>query len=180
MQTYSRPPALATMACHCAGNCFSSQVPAAQAVRPISLPAAAWCSCTTSRQRRASPPPAGGCTCSRATSSRTTRCTSIGRQAAARPAPKADCWTLVSAPPACAPALSAPMPWQAVPRLNGCCWVSPAHHRRLSCYLFGRERRVADIPTDHPSCSKQHAVLQFRCATCWARRASQQRSKLRG
>ncbi|KAL1061082.1 hypothetical protein V6Z11_1Z045800 [Gossypium hirsutum] len=27
---------------------------------------------------------------------------------------------------------------------------------------FGRERRVADVPTDHPSCSKQHAVIQFR------------------
>ena len=26
----------------------------------------------------------------------------------------------------------------------------------------GRERRVADIPLDHPSCSSQHAVLQFR------------------
>lgn len=36
----------------------------------------------------------------------------------------------------------------------------PIH--RQSFYLFGRERRVADIPTDHPSCSKQHAVLQFR------------------
>ena len=24
---------------------------------------------------------------------------------------------------------------------------------------------MADIPTDHPSCSKQHAVLQFRWAT---------------
>lgn len=35
---------------------------------------------------------------------------------------------------------------------------------RSSCYLFGRERRVADVPTDHPSCSKQHAVLQFRWA----------------
>nr|CAD1837480.1 unnamed protein product [Ananas comosus var. bracteatus] len=32
----------------------------------------------------------------------------------------------------------------------------------MSCYLFGRERRIADIPTDHPSCSKQHAVLQYR------------------
>lgn len=37
----------------------------------------------------------------------------------------------------------------------------PIH--RQSVYLFGRERRVADIPTDHPSCSKQHSVLQFRC-----------------
>lgn len=34
---------------------------------------------------------------------------------------------------------------------------------RMSSYLFGRERRVVDVPTDHPSCSKQHAVLQFRC-----------------
>ncbi len=28
-------------------------------------------------------------------------------------------------------------------------------------YLLGRERRAASIPTDHPSCSKQHAVLQW-------------------
>ncbi|CAI9099729.1 OLC1v1036591C1 [Oldenlandia corymbosa var. corymbosa] len=38
----------------------------------------------------------------------------------------------------------------------------PLYLNRGSCYLFGRERRVADIPTDHPSCSKQHAVIQFR------------------
>ncbi len=31
-----------------------------------------------------------------------------------------------------------------------------------SCWLFGRERTVVDFPTEHPSCSKQHAVLQFR------------------
>jgi len=31
-----------------------------------------------------------------------------------------------------------------------------------SCYLIGRERRVVDLPTDHPSCSGQHAVLQHR------------------
>ena len=31
-----------------------------------------------------------------------------------------------------------------------------------SAYLFGRDRRVCDIPIDHPSCSKQHAALQFR------------------
>jgi hypothetical protein len=35
----------------------------------------------------------------------------------------------------------------------------------MTCYLFGRERKVADVPTDHPSCSKQHAVLQYRYAT---------------
>lgn len=33
---------------------------------------------------------------------------------------------------------------------------------RQSAYLFGRDRKVADIPTEHPSCSKQHAVLQYR------------------
>jgi hypothetical protein len=29
-------------------------------------------------------------------------------------------------------------------------------------FMFGRERRLVDVPTDHPSCSKQHAVLQYR------------------
>ncbi|XP_028675639.1 smad nuclear-interacting protein 1 [Erpetoichthys calabaricus] len=33
---------------------------------------------------------------------------------------------------------------------------------RQSAYLFGRQRRIADIPIDHPSCSKQHAVFQYR------------------
>ena len=27
---------------------------------------------------------------------------------------------------------------------------------------MGRESAVVDIPTEHPSCSKQHAVFQFR------------------
>ncbi|KAI8346024.1 SMAD/FHA domain-containing protein [Mortierella sp. GBAus27b] len=36
------------------------------------------------------------------------------------------------------------------------------HIHRQSAFLFGRDRNVVDIPTDHPSCSKQHAVLQFR------------------
>ncbi|CAG8239573.1 unnamed protein product [Penicillium olsonii] len=31
-----------------------------------------------------------------------------------------------------------------------------------SCWLFGREQMVVDFPIEHPSCSKQHAVLQFR------------------
>lgn len=39
---------------------------------------------------------------------------------------------------------------------------TPIEIYRQSCYLFGRERRVVDVPTDHPSCSKQHAVIQFR------------------
>ncbi|EJK44443.1 hypothetical protein THAOC_37015, partial [Thalassiosira oceanica] len=40
----------------------------------------------------------------------------------------------------------------------------PAEARvpNTSAYLFGRERKVADIPVDHPSLSKQHAVLQYR------------------
>ncbi|KAK8638337.1 hypothetical protein V6N13_136770 [Hibiscus sabdariffa] len=38
----------------------------------------------------------------------------------------------------------------------------PLYIHRQSCYLFGRERRVVDVPTDHSSCSKQHAVIQFR------------------
>ncbi|XP_069478749.1 smad nuclear-interacting protein 1 [Ambystoma mexicanum] len=33
---------------------------------------------------------------------------------------------------------------------------------RQSAYLLGRHRKIADIPIDHPSCSKQHAVLQYR------------------
>ncbi|GIY50598.1 smad nuclear-interacting protein 1 [Caerostris extrusa] len=36
----------------------------------------------------------------------------------------------------------------------------PIH--RQSAYLLGRTRSIADIPIDHPSCSKQHAVIQFR------------------
>ncbi|XP_069101433.1 smad nuclear-interacting protein 1-like isoform X2 [Argopecten irradians] len=36
------------------------------------------------------------------------------------------------------------------------------HIHRMSAYLMGRDRLVVDIPTDHPSCSKQHAVLQYR------------------
>jgi len=33
---------------------------------------------------------------------------------------------------------------------------------RQSAYLLGRDRKVADVPLDHPSCSKQHSALQFR------------------
>ncbi|KAG0145709.1 hypothetical protein CROQUDRAFT_658373 [Cronartium quercuum f. sp. fusiforme G11] len=36
------------------------------------------------------------------------------------------------------------------------------HVHRQSAYLFGRDRLVVDVPIDHPSSSKQHAVLQFR------------------
>ena len=34
--------------------------------------------------------------------------------------------------------------------------------RTRTCWLIGRELAVADIPVEHPSCSKQHAVIQFR------------------
>jgi len=40
--------------------------------------------------------------------------------------------------------------------------IDTYHISRQSSYLFGREHKVADIPVDHPSLSKQHAVLQFR------------------
>jgi len=33
---------------------------------------------------------------------------------------------------------------------------------RQSCFLIGRDRKVSDLPVDHPSCSKQHAALQYR------------------
>jgi len=33
---------------------------------------------------------------------------------------------------------------------------------RQSAFLIGRDRLIADISVDHPSCSKQHAVLQYR------------------
>ena len=36
------------------------------------------------------------------------------------------------------------------------------HVSRQSAYLLGRDRKIADMPIDHPSCSKQHAVLQYR------------------
>lgn len=38
----------------------------------------------------------------------------------------------------------------------------PLHIHRLSAYLVGRERKIADIAVDHPSCSSQHAVIQYR------------------
>lgn len=40
------------------------------------------------------------------------------------------------------------------------------HLHRCSCYIFGKDRSLNKfpgfIPTDHPSCSRQHAVIQFR------------------
>ncbi|XP_037941717.1 smad nuclear-interacting protein 1-like [Teleopsis dalmanni] len=36
------------------------------------------------------------------------------------------------------------------------------HIHRQSCFLVGRDRNVGDLILDHPSCSKQHAALQYR------------------
>jgi smad nuclear-interacting protein 1 len=33
---------------------------------------------------------------------------------------------------------------------------------RQEWYLFGKDRDIAHVPTDHPSCSRQHAVVQYR------------------
>ncbi|KAG5720499.1 Smad nuclear-interacting protein 1 [Termitomyces sp. T112] len=40
--------------------------------------------------------------------------------------------------------------------------VELLHINRQSAYLIGRDQFVADIALDHPSCSKQHAVIQYR------------------
>jgi smad nuclear-interacting protein 1 len=40
--------------------------------------------------------------------------------------------------------------------------LDTVHLGERSSWLFGRERQVVDFPVDHPSCSKQHAVIQFR------------------
>ena len=53
--------------------------------------------------------------------------------------------------------------WRLYTFKNGEPLGDPLQVHRQSAYLFGREAKVADVRTDHPSCSKQHAVLQFRC-----------------
>jgi len=40
--------------------------------------------------------------------------------------------------------------------------LDPIPIYRQSAYMLGRDRTIADIPLDHPSVSKQHAVIQFR------------------
>ncbi|KAI0771261.1 SMAD/FHA domain-containing protein [Trametes elegans] len=40
--------------------------------------------------------------------------------------------------------------------------VDLLHIHRQSAYLVGRDRAVVDIAVEHPSCSKQHAVIQYR------------------
>lgn len=36
------------------------------------------------------------------------------------------------------------------------------HIHRQSAFLIGKLRGIVDIPVDHPSCSRQHAVIQYR------------------
>ena len=52
--------------------------------------------------------------------------------------------------------------WRLYVFKNGELQGDPIKIHQRSYYLLGRERKVVDIPTDHPSCSKQHAVIQFR------------------
>ncbi|CAE6432511.1 unnamed protein product [Rhizoctonia solani] len=40
--------------------------------------------------------------------------------------------------------------------------VDLLHLHRQSAYLIGRDAKICDILVEHPSCSKQHAVIQFR------------------
>ncbi|NXB18338.1 SNIP1 protein, partial [Rhagologus leucostigma] len=51
--------------------------------------------------------------------------------------------------------------WRLYPFKNDA-FLPVLHIHRQSAYLLGRHRRIADIPIDHPSCSKQHAVFQYR------------------
>ncbi|KAF2768566.1 SMAD/FHA domain-containing protein [Teratosphaeria nubilosa] len=39
------------------------------------------------------------------------------------------------------------------------------HLHERSCWLFGRDKNVTDVLLEHPSISKQHAVIQFRHIT---------------
>lgn len=56
--------------------------------------------------------------------------------------------------------------------VSRCCipptlWTSEVLHiHRQSAYLIGRDRLVADIPIEHPSCSKQHAAIQCKAIVC--------------
>lgn len=51
--------------------------------------------------------------------------------------------------------------WRLYPFKNGES-LEPYYLHRQPYYLFGRDRDIADIPLDHPSCSKQHAVIVYR------------------
>lgn len=40
--------------------------------------------------------------------------------------------------------------------------LSVIYIHRQSCFLIGRDKKICEIAVDHPSCSKQHAALQYR------------------
>ncbi|KAF8423907.1 Smad nuclear-interacting protein 1 [Tirmania nivea] len=52
--------------------------------------------------------------------------------------------------------------WRLFTFKNGEIVGTPLDLNTQPAWLIGRDRLVADIPVDHPSCSKQHAVIQFR------------------
>ena len=51
--------------------------------------------------------------------------------------------------------------WRLYVFKNDTC-LATLHLHRQSAFLVGREKSIADIYVEHPSCSKQHAVLQFK------------------
>lgn len=52
--------------------------------------------------------------------------------------------------------------WRLYVLRNGEPCQSPIALHEQSYFLFGRDRQVVDVPTDHLSCSKQHSVICFR------------------
>ena len=40
--------------------------------------------------------------------------------------------------------------------------LDPLHINRQSSYLVGKDKRIAHILVNHPSCSRQHSVIQYR------------------
>lgn len=41
-------------------------------------------------------------------------------------------------------------------------YLDVLHINKKSCYLIGKDERIAQIAVNHSSCSRQHAVIQFR------------------
>ena len=73
--------------------------------------------------------------------------------------------TLKWAEPADASKPPASVRWQLHVFKSGEPVGSPIYIGKVSATCFGRDRRIADIVTDHPSTSSQHAVLQFRAVS---------------
>ena len=40
--------------------------------------------------------------------------------------------------------------------------LDPLHIHKQSSYLVGKDKRISHILVNHPSCSRQHAVIQYR------------------